>query len=140
MMRTIVRWALMPLAVMLAAGCGDRGDKAGPETAGVEKAEPASRTLAATRAQSAALLRAHRLPGADTRSDIAAAVDRAGADGAQMRTMADSLVTFTRDGQAIVATAPDGARARLTGEEALVSNGVLQPVDGLLVRPGAPAG
>lgn len=187
-MRTIVRWALTPVAVLVLAGCGDKTGTAGKaDTA----AEPSSRTLAATlndtdgldtlgdvlsnaglaavlegtgpytvfapadgafaaagadadftnetmRAQSAALMRAHIVPGALTRRDILAAVD-AGGDGARMRTMADTLLTFSRDGEAIVVTAADGARARLTGEESLASNGVLQPVDGLLVKPGAPA-
>jgi hypothetical protein len=54
-----------------------------------------------------------------------------------MRTMAGSLVTFTRDGDTIVVTAADGSSARMTGQEVLASNGVLQPVDGLLVKPAA---
>lgn len=90
------------------------------------------------KAEGAALLRAHIVPGSLTRADIAAAVDRAAGKGAQMRTMAGGLLTFTRGEDAIVVTAPDGATARLVGEEALASNGVLQPIDGLLVRP-APA-
>lgn len=90
----------------------------------------------AMKAEAAALLRAHIVPGAVTRADITAAVDKAGAKGAKMRTMADTLLTFTKVGSAIVATAPDGAAARLTGDERLASNGVVQPVDGLLVKPG----
>ena len=82
------------------------------------------------RAQSAALLRAHIVPGALTRRDIEAA----------MRTMAGSLLTYSRDGEAIVVGAENGAQGRLTGEEHLASNGVLQPVDGLLVRPTPNAG
>lgn len=96
-------------------------------------------TSEAMRAQSAALLRAHIVPGALTRRDIAVALDGAGAGGVKMRTMADTLLTFSRDGEAIVVTAANGARARLTGEETLASNGVLQPVDGVLVNPPAPA-
>jgi hypothetical protein len=56
-----------------------------------------------------------------------------------MRSMAGDMLTFTREGDAIVATSPDGARVRLTDKESLLSNGVLQPVDGLLIKPGAPA-
>ena len=94
----------------------------------------------ANSAQAAALLRAHILPGALTRADIAAALDKEGAGGkVEMRTMSDSVVTFSRDGKAIVVTAPDGAVARLTGEETLASNGVVQPVDALLVKATAPA-
>ena len=80
-----------------------------------------------------------RAPGALTRADIASAIDRGAGKGAQMRTMAGGLLTFTKSGEAIVVTAPDGASARLTGEETLASNGVLQPVDGLLVKPTAAA-
>ena len=89
------------------------------------------------RAQSAALLRAHIVPGALTREDIAAAIQRDGGE-VQMRTMANTLLTFSRDGEAIVVSAENGARGRLTGEERLASNGVLQPVDALLVRPETP--
>ena len=91
------------------------------------------------RAQSVALLRAHIVPGALTRQDIAAAIERDGDGDVQMRTMANTLLTFSRDGEAIIVTAENGARGRLTGEERLASNGVLQPVDALLVRPETPA-
>ncbi|WP_374514600.1 fasciclin domain-containing protein [Brevundimonas sp.] len=89
------------------------------------------------RAEGAALVRAHVVPGALTRQDIMAAIDRSGGDGVAMRTMADGLLTFTREGDAIVVVAGDGARGRLAGEEAVVRNGVLQPVDALLVKPTA---
>jgi uncharacterized surface protein with fasciclin (FAS1) repeats len=89
------------------------------------------------KAEAAALLRAHIVPGALTRADIGAAIDRGG-KGVEMRTMAGGLLTFSREGQAIVVTAPDGAKARLAEDEAVVRNGVIQPVDALLVRP-APA-
>ncbi|KQS53896.1 MAG: fasciclin domain-containing protein [Brevundimonas sp.] len=91
----------------------------------------------ALRAQSIALLRAHTVPGALTRADINGALDRASGGSVEMRTMADGLLKFTRDGQTIVVTAPDGAVGRLTGAETLASNGVLQPVDGVLVKPAA---
>lgn len=90
------------------------------------------------RAPAAAMLKAHILPGALTRADILAAIERGGAAGAQMRTMADTLVTFTRDGETIVATAADGATARLTGGETAASNGVIQPVDALLIKSATP--
>ena len=54
----------------------------------------------AMKAEGAALLRAHIVPGALTRADIAAAVDRSAGQGAQMRTMAGGLLTFMRNGQA----------------------------------------
>ena len=91
----------------------------------------------ARKAEGAALLRAHIVPGALTRADISTAVDRSAGQGAQMRTMAGGLLTFTRNGEGLVVTAPDGATARLTGQESLASNGVLQPIDALLVKPNA---
>jgi uncharacterized surface protein with fasciclin (FAS1) repeats len=110
-----------------------------PPDAAVKGVGGADLTDPALKAEGAALLRAHVLPGALTRADIASAIDRGAGKGAQMRTMAGGLLTFTRSGEAIVVTAPDGASARLTGEETLASNGVLQPVDGLLVKPTAAA-
>lgn len=95
-------------------------------------------TNEAMRAQGAALLRAHIVPGALTRTDIIKALDGAGPGGVKMRTMADTLLTFSRDGETIVVTSADGARARLTSEASLASNGVLHPIDGLLVKPTAP--
>ncbi|GAA0870789.1 hypothetical protein GCM10009116_26260 [Brevundimonas basaltis] len=88
----------------------------------------------AMKAQGAALLRAHIVPGALTRADILAALERGGTGGVQMRTMADGLLTFSRDGDAVTVTAADGATARLTGDETVAANGVVQPVDGLLVK------
>ncbi|MBA4001725.1 fasciclin domain-containing protein [Brevundimonas sp.] len=90
----------------------------------------------AMKAQSAALLRAHIVPGALTRTDIMTAIAAAGSGGAQMRTMADDLLTFTLDGETVIVTAEDGATARLTGDETLATNGVIQPIDGVLVRAG----
>jgi len=48
--------------------------------------------------------------------------------------MADGLLTFTLDGEVVIVTAEDGATARLTGNETLATNGVVQPVDGVLVK------
>lgn len=94
---------------------------------------------AAMKAQAAALMRAHIVPGVLTRGDIEAALTKAADGKVQMRTMADGLLTFTREGTAVVVTAEDGAQARLTGDEMLAQNGVVQPVDGLLVKATAPA-
>lgn len=95
-------------------------------------------TDATQRAPAAALLQAHILPGALTRADILTAIERGGAEGAQMRTMSNSLLTFTLDGETIVVTAADGARARLTGGEVAASNGVVLPVDAVLVKAATP--
>jgi uncharacterized surface protein with fasciclin (FAS1) repeats len=88
------------------------------------------------KAQSAALLRAHIVPGALTRADIAAAIERKGGP-VEMRTMADGVLTFSQDGEAIVVGGPGGAQARLTGDEVIASNGVVQPVDASLAAPSA---
>ncbi len=97
-------------------------------------------TDAAMKAQSAALLRAHIVPGALTRADILAAIARGGGEGGvEMRTMADGVLTFSRDGEAVVVTAADGASARLTGQETIAANGVLQPVDAVLAKADATA-
>lgn len=91
----------------------------------------------AMKAQGAAMLRAHIVPGALTRADILAAIAREGSGEVQMRTMANSLLTFSRDGETLIVTGDNDARARLTGDETVASNGVVQPVDALLVRPAA---
>lgn len=91
------------------------------------------------RAQSAALLRAHIVPGALTRSDIAAAIQRDADGKVQTRTMAGTMLTFSQDGQAVVVGSDSGASGRLTGQETVASNGVLQPVDAVLVKPESPA-
>ena len=90
-------------------------------------------------AQAAALLRAHIVPGASTRDDILAALEREADGNVQMRTMADTLLTFTREGETVIVTAPDGSSGRLTGEETVASNGVIQPVDGLLLAATEPS-
>jgi uncharacterized surface protein with fasciclin (FAS1) repeats len=106
-----------------------------PPDAALKTAGGVDFTDPARNAEGAALLRAHILPGAMTRADIAAAIDRSDGKGAQMRTMAGSLLTFKRSGGALTVTSPDGATARLAGDEVLAANGVLQPVDGLVIKP-----
>ncbi len=108
-----------PSDAAFAASAGDLGDEA-------------------MKAQAAAMLRAHIVPGALTRADIEAAIAREGSGEVRMRTMANSLLTFSKEGEAVIVAGDDGARARLTGSETLASNGVVQPVDALLVGP-APA-
>lgn len=87
----------------------------------------------AMRPQAGALLRAHIVPGTVTRRDLEAAIASANGRPVRMRTMADTMLTFSRDGDAVVVAADQGGRGRLTGQEGLASNGAVQPVDGLLV-------
>ena len=84
--------------------------------------------------QAAALLRAHIVPGTLTRRDLAAAIENAGGKPVRMRTMADTMLTFTKEGDAIAVASDDGARARVTGQEGIGANGALQPIDGVLRR------
>lgn len=85
------------------------------------------------RPQAVALLRAHIVPGTLTRRDLQAAIERSGERPVRMGTMAGTMLTFAREGEGIIVTAEDGARARLTGQEGLAANGAVQPVDSLLV-------
>lgn len=91
----------------------------------------------AMKAQGAAMLRAHIVPGALTRADILAAINRGGSGTVEVRTMANSLLTFSKEGEAIIVTGDNGARAKLSGNESVATNGVVQPVDALLVKPAA---
>jgi uncharacterized surface protein with fasciclin (FAS1) repeats len=83
-----------------------------------------------------AILRDHIVPGYLTPQDLGQAIDRAAGNGVKMRTMGDRLITFTRDGAAIVATQDDGSTARLGAEALLAGNGVAIPVDGVLKKVG----
>ena len=128
-------------AVITNAGLSDVLEGKGPYTIFAPAnaalgASGADLSVEAMKAQSAALLRAHIVPGAITRTDIIAAIERGGGGGIQMRTMADGLLTFSKDGEVVVVTGSDGAVARLTGQETVASNGVVQPVDGVLVKAG----
>ena len=106
------------------------------ESLGAERADALKGE--AMRPQAIALLRAHIVPGVVARSDLEAALARGGGRPVQMRNMAGSTLTFTRDGDAIVVTGEGGGRGRLV-EETLASNGAIERVDGLLVPAEAPA-
>ena len=88
----------------------------------------------AEKAQAAALLRAHMVPGAVTTADLNAALDKAEGGKVEMRTLDGGLITFTRTDGAIVATAGDGATAKVTGDETVASNGVVHHLDGVLLK------
>jgi len=153
--------AAAPSSATLAASLGEGGDLEGLErvvaAAGLESvlegvgpytvfaptdaafgaAGPGDLASEENRAPAAALLRAHIVPGALTRQDILAAIDANASGKVEMRTVADGLLSFSRDGETVVVTAPDGATARLTGEQTLAKNGVIQPIDGVLVKAEA---
>jgi len=101
------------------------------EALGAERADALAGE--AMRPQAGALLRAHVVPGMITRRDLEAALASAAGRPVRMRSMADTMLTFTREGDAIVISSEQG-RGALTGQEGLASNGAVQPVDGLLVK------
>jgi uncharacterized surface protein with fasciclin (FAS1) repeats len=128
-------------ALVTAAGLTDALSGVGPytlfaptnaaiEALGRERADAlASEQM---RPQAAALVRAHIVPGTLTRRDLLAAVQAARGQPVRMRTMAGPMLTFTSEGTNVIVASDDGARARLTGNEAVASNGAVQPIDGLL--------
>jgi uncharacterized surface protein with fasciclin (FAS1) repeats len=91
----------------------------------------------AHRAELVAVLRGHILPGHLTPDAIRKAIaEKKGP--VSMRTLADSMVTFSADGDALTATGADGAKARIDGAALVASNGVVLPLDGL-IKSAAPA-
>ncbi len=86
----------------------------------------------------AAILRDHILPGYLTVADIDAALKAAGGKPVKMKTMGDTEVSFLREGDALVVSTPDGARAKVDGEGLGASNGVVIPLDAVLRK--LPAG
>jgi uncharacterized surface protein with fasciclin (FAS1) repeats len=84
------------------------------------------------------ILRDHILPGYVTPADIDAALKASNGEAVRMKTMGDTEVSFDREGEALVVTAPDGARARIEGSALTASNGVVIPLDSVLRK--LPAG
>ncbi len=88
------------------------------------------------RAEMVALLRGHILPGHLTPEAIRQAItDKKGP--VTMRTLADSMVTFSADGDTISVAGADGAKAKIDGTALVASNGVALPIDGLVKSPAA---
>ena len=90
----------------------------------------------------AAILRDHILPGYLTVADIEAALKASGGDPVTMKTMGGKVLSFTREGEALVVSTPDGARAKVDGAALRASNGVVIPLDAVLrkLATGASAG
>jgi len=86
----------------------------------------------------AAILREHILPGALTPEAIRqAATDNGGA--VTMRTFGSGVVSFAVDGEAITMSIDGGKPAAMAGGAMVGSNGVVIPIDNVLVAPPAPA-
>ena len=83
-------------------------------------------------AAEAALLRGHLLPGYLTLEDITAAIEASDTGSVTMQTMAQTPVTFSKEGGAIKVSSADGASALIVGQGLRGGNGVVLPVDGVL--------
>ncbi len=84
-----------------------------------------------SRALLVAALRRQILPGYVTRDSILSAIEENGGK-TRMRTLGNSLVTFTRDGDAIRVETEGGESALLAGDTVTATNGAILPVDSLL--------
>lgn len=73
----------------------------------------------------------HILPGTMLAADIGKAID-AGKGKTSLPTMGGGTITATKEGNAIVLTDSAGTKARLVGDEAVKSNGVVHHIDTVL--------
>ena len=80
------------------------------------------------------VLREHILPGHMTPENIRSAIESQDGEVA-MTTFGGEQITFTLDGETIVATLPSGQSTRFSGNAIAATNGVIIPVDSVLV-PG----
>ncbi len=98
------------------------GDKAGMLTAD------------GNRAALAAVLRDHIVPGTLTPADIKKALEVSKGDPVKMRTVGNGEVTFTKAGNAITVSGPDGTSAKFAGDAVTARNGVAIPIDAVLKK------
>ena len=85
------------------------------------------------------LLREHILPGHLTPENIAQAIDDQGGE-VTMTTLGGGDVVFAKDGEAITVSNGSGSTARLASSSTAATNGVIIPLDTVLVpgdEPGA---
>lgn len=85
------------------------------------------------------LLREHILPGHLTPENIAKAIEDKGGD-VTMTTLGGGDVTFSMDGGAVTVSNGDGSSARFASTATAATNGVIIPVDTVLVPQDAPQG
>ncbi|MDG5749001.1 fasciclin domain-containing protein [Qipengyuania sp. XHP0207] len=83
-----------------------------------------------------ALVRNHLLPGHLTPETIGSAID-AQEGAVTMTTLGDGEVTFARDGEGLTVAFGDGPQARIVGEPVATNNGVIIPLDTVLVPRNA---
>tara|TARA_A100001391_G_scaffold171382_1_gene132679 strand:- start:555 stop:1121 length:567 start_codon:yes stop_codon:yes gene_type:complete len=82
----------------------------------------------------AAILRDHLLPGHLTPESIGEAIDRAGGP-VTMTTLGQTTVTFDKDGEQLSVAAGDTSRAAFVGAAIAANNGVVIPIDAVLLPP-----
>lgn len=85
------------------------------------------------------LLREHIVPGHITPDAIGTAIDEEGGP-VTMTTMGGGSLTFARDGQTLTVARGEGTGARFAGETVEAGNGVVVPIDAVLVPQGASDG
>lgn len=100
-------------------------------------------TEPARRAELVAILRGHILPGHLTPDAIRQAIE-AKKGPVTMRTLDDRMVTFAADGKKITVSDGAGAKATVSDNTIVATNGVVLPVDAMIKQPpaaseGAPA-
>lgn len=79
-----------------------------------------------------ALLRDHMLPGHLTPETISKAIADKGGP-VTMTTLGEGQVTFAQDGKNLTVTMPGGAKAMVTGTSIAANNGVVIPLDAVLL-------
>ena len=84
----------------------------------------------------AAILREHMVPGALTPEAIREAIASSG-DEVSMSSFGAGTLVFSVDGDDLVVTNDTGQQARLGTEAVIASNGVVIPIDSVLVDPAA---
>ena len=85
------------------------------------------------------IVRNHILPGQVTLEDITAAIEANGGE-VTMTTLGDGTVTFSKTGDTITVSNGQGASATNVSSATATSNGVIIPLDGVLVPKETPAG
>lgn len=85
------------------------------------------------------LLREHIVPGHITPDAIGQAIEAEGGP-VTMTTMGGGSLTFARDGQSLTVARQGGATARFAGQWVEAGNGVVVPIDAVLVPRPASAG
>jgi uncharacterized surface protein with fasciclin (FAS1) repeats len=106
-----------------------------PEDAAFARLGDAGKALSQpeNKAEMAALLRDHIVPGYLTPDDNKAAID-AQHGTAKVETMGDHQLTFARSGDGLQVTGADGSQAMIAGDAVKAGNGVAIPVDGVLKK------